>query len=296
FGGVVEFAQLYPEIDGIELDAMRSPYFFPPGKGRDNAPLFTDLVRRIKGALATQAKRLKRPDYLLSINVPLTPELALECGLDIATWDAERLFNYVSVGTYQAYMDHPMERWKKHLVHGTPAYAYVNCSPQTGRYLGLQEYRAAAANAYASGAKGIYLFNYPCLFELAMQAPSAADEVKMILPDMRTSGHCDFTEVGQALDEIGRAETLRGKDKRFLFYFSTDAGYRHYSPTLAGADRASRVPLKATFRCYEDFDRARAITMRFKIENVARTEKFQPSLNGQPLKAASQQVRYAANG
>src|SRR5262249_53946117 len=82
FDRVVEFAQLYPEIDGIELDAMRSPYFFPPGKGRDNAPLFTDLVRRIKGALATQAKRLKRPDYLLSINVPLTPELALECGLD----------------------------------------------------------------------------------------------------------------------------------------------------------------------------------------------------------------------
>ena len=216
---VVEFAGLYPQVDGIELDAMRSPFFFPPGKGTEHAPLFTELARRIKAALAAQAKRLKRPDYVLSINVPLTPELALECGLDVAAWDAERLFDWVSVGTYQATMNHPIERWKKRLVHGTPVYAYVNCSAQTGQYLGLEEYRAAAANAYARGADGITLFNYPCLFELAAQVPSAVKDVKIALPDMRAYGHADFTKVGQALDEIGRAELSRGKDKRFLFYF-----------------------------------------------------------------------------
>lgn len=57
---VVEFVQWYPEIDGIELDAMRSPYFFPPGKGQELASRFTDLVRRIKSALDEQARRLNR--------------------------------------------------------------------------------------------------------------------------------------------------------------------------------------------------------------------------------------------
>jgi len=297
FDRVVEFAGLYPAIDGIELDAMRSPFFFPPGKGPEHAPLLTELARRIKAALAAQAKRLKRADYLLSINVPLVPELALECGLDVAAWDAERLFDLVSVGTYQATMNHPMERWKKLLVHGTPVYAYVGCSPQTGRYLGLEEYRAAAANAHARGADGIYLFNYPCLFELAAQVPSAVEDVKIALGDMRACGQPDFTKVGRALDEIGRAELLRGKDKRFLFYFSNETGYRHFDPDRASMDRGGgERRLKAAFRCYEEYERARAIALRFKIENVARTEQFQASLNGRPFEPGTCQVRYAANG
>jgi len=306
FDRVVEFADLYPQIDGIELDAMRSPFFFAPGKGPASAPLFTELVRRIKAALAERAKRLKRPDYLLSINVPLTPELALECGLDVAAWDAERLFDSVSVGTYQAYMNHPIEQWKRLLVHGTSVYAYVGCSPQTGQYLGLEEYRAAAANAYGGGADGICLFNYPCLFELAAQVPAPADQVKIALEDMRACGHRDFSKVGQALEEMGRRESLRAKNKRFLFCFSNDASYRHYDPDRASLDRrggqAGSLPhvgpgtLKATLRCYEDYERARAITLRFKLENVARTEQFQTTLNGHAIQPGRQQVRYAANG
>jgi hypothetical protein len=297
FDRVVEFVDLYPEVDGIELDAMRSPFFFLPGKGPEHAPLFTEMVRRIKAALAARAKRGNRPDYLLSINVPRTPELALECGLDVVAWDAERLFDYLSTGTYQATMNHPIERWKKALVRGTPVFAYVGCSPQTGQYLGLEEYRAAAANAHACGADGIYLFNYPCLYELAAQMPTAVDEGTMPLPDMRAYGHLDFSKVGQALDEIGRPELLRGRDKRFLFYFSNDARYRHYDPDLASIDRqGSQGRLKAAFRCYEDYDRTRAITLRLKIENVARADQFQASLNGQVIEPSQQQVRYAANG
>jgi hypothetical protein len=161
----------------------------------------------------------------------------------------------------------------------------------------LEEYRAAAANAYASGADGIYLFNYPCLFELAAQLPTAVEHGTMPLPDMRAYGHLDFAKVSQALEELGRAESLRGKDKRFLFYFSNDANYRHYDPDRASLERrGGQGQLKAVFRCSEDYDRTRTIMLRLKIENVARTEQFQLSLNGQPVEARQQQVRYAANG
>jgi hypothetical protein len=281
FQRVIEFARLYPEIDGIELDAMRSPYFCPPGKGREFAPRFTELVWRIKSALADQARELSRPEYLLTINVPLTPELALESGLDVVAWDTEQLFHSISVGPYQAYMNHPMERWKDLLKHGTPVLAYVGCSPQTGQYLGAAEYRAAAANAYGAGADGIYLFNYPCLFELAFQQPSPAQRVPTTLPDLRSMGQGDFSRVAGALDELGSPEKLRGKDKRFLFYFADNPSYRHHAQDRAILQRSARVAkLSAMFRCYEEYDQARSIALRFKLEPVMRDERFAARLNG----------------
>lgn len=294
---VIEFMELYPDVDGLELDAMRSPYFFPPGKGGELAPLFTELVRRIKAALAEQAKRLGRPAYTLTVNVPLTPALCLESGLDVAAWDAEKLFDCVSAGTYQAYMNADYRPWRQQLPNGTPVFAYVNCSPQTGQYLGAEEYRAAAANAFGAGADGVYLFNFPCLFELAMQAPSDAAAVSMALPDLRGKGQVDIGRAAQALDEIGSADSLRGKDKRFLFGFSNETGYRHFAPVVEGAVRGTVTgPLKTSFRCYEEYDRARATTLRFKIENVTRTEEFAIRLNGNSPGPGAVQVRFAGNG
>ena len=296
---VKEFVELYPEIDGIELDAMRSPFFFPPGKGKQHAPLLTEMIRDIKATLRAQAKRLKRPEYLLTTNVPLTPELALSCGLDVATWDAEELFDYVSVGTYQAYMNHPMQQWKEILKRGTPVYAYLEGSPQTGQYYGLEEYRAAAANAHASGADGIYLFNYPCLFELLSQVPRRLENAGVEPLDLRYLGQPDLTTVAQVLDEMARPDLLQHKDKHFLFYWSKDIGYRHNAPDVAFVDRGHKqTNLKAVFRCYEDYDRAKKIALRFKIENVARTEQFEVTLNGRRIdpQDQSQSILYASNG
>lgn len=294
---VVEFMELYPDIDGLELDAMRSPYFFLPDKGKEQAPLFTELVKRIKQALADQAKRLNRPDYLLTINVPITPELCLESGLDVAAWDAEKLFDCVSVGTYQANMDLPMEQWQKLLVNNNPVFAYINCSPQSGRYLDLEEYRAAAMNAYGAGADGIYLFNYPCLLELAMQLPSDATQVPMALPDLRTNGQSDFSTVAQALDELGDPEKLRNKNKRYLFAYSEGSGYRHFVPVGPSIDRVTQgAELKTTIRCYDDYERAHSLVLKFKIENVFRTERFSIMLNDKPIDDAALTIQSAAGG
>jgi len=294
---VLEFVGLYPEIDGVELDAMRSPFFFPPNEGKQHARLFTGLVRDIKEALRDEAKRRSRSEYLLTTNVPLTPELALECGLDTVAWDAEGLFDYLSVGTYQGYMSHPVEKWKRALNKGTPVFAYINCSAQTGQYFGLEEYRAAAANALGSGADGVYLFNYPCLFELASQVPCRLDDAGIELPDLRSLGQPDLRQVDQALGELGSRETLRYKDKRFLFHWTNDTRYRHYAPELSSIDRGEETgSLEAVFRCYEDYDRAKELTLRFKIENVARSETFGITLNGRPIEPPQQAITYAANG
>jgi len=190
-----------------------------------------------------------------------------------------------------------MERWKEALTEGTPVYAYVGCSPQTGQYLGLEEYRAAAANALGSGGDGVYLFNYPCLFELASQMPHRLGDAGIELPDMRGLGHPHLTNVARALEELGSREALRHKDKRFLFNWSNDTRHRHYAPELASIDRGPGAgSLGAVFRCYEEYDRARELRLSFKVENVARSETFEITLNGHPIEPADEAVTYAANG
>ena len=293
---VVEFVALYPEIDGIELDAMRSPYFFPLGKGTEGAPLITAMLRRIKNSLDQQAKRMNRQPYLLTMNVPLTPKLALASGLGVTAWDAEQLVDCLSVGTYQAYMNHPIEHWKEALKH-IPVFAYVNCSPQTGQYLGRDEYRAAACNAYGSGADGIYLFNFPCLFELEFQQPSLAAQVNPKLSDLRSLRQGDFSKTLQAFDEIVDPKRLRGKSKRFLFHYDQPTGYRHHTREQSVLKRSNKDgSLTADFRCHDELKDAHSITLKFKIENVMRDERFQPSLNGNSVPATKQLIKYAANG
>jgi hypothetical protein len=229
--------------------------------------------------------------------VPLTPDLALDSGLDVAAWDAEGLVDSVSVGTYQAYMNHPIDSWKRLLTCGTPVYAYIGCSPQTGQYLGLEEYRAAAANAYGSGADGIYLFNYPCLFELAAQLPAPPQTAPTALPDMRAQGHSDFSRVSQALDALGYPRRLKGKAKRFLFYYGERSQYRHHAQDRASLQRRdTQGTLRALFRGYEDYAAAQSLALRFKLENVVRGERFQVRLNSYRLTRGQQQLRYAANG
>ena len=126
---------------------------------------------------------------------------------------------------------------------------------------GLKCYRAVAANAYGSGADGIYLFNYPCLFELASQVPLRLDDAGIELPDLRNVGQPDLSKVGEALDEMGHPERLRRKDKRFLFCWSMDTRYRHYTPGVASIDRGEESgSLRAVFRCHEDYDQAKELT------------------------------------
>jgi hypothetical protein len=156
---------------------------------------------------------------------------------------------------------HVSEFWKRHhkLALGSP-YGYYGGD------------RAAAANADGGGADGIYLFNYPCLFELTHQQPSPADSVPATLIDLRSVRQGDFSRCPATLEELGSADRLRGKDKRFLFYFNEHSGYRHHDQDRATLDRGRRDgKLVAIFRCFEEYERAKSMTLRWKVENVCAT-------------------------
>jgi len=278
-----EIITKFPDIAGIELDGLRSPFFFKPDEGRKNAPLMTELIRQIRGDLDAAARAKGRDRYLLRVNVPRTPELALDWGMDVAAWDREGLVDGVSPCCYNADFQPAIELWKKHLSGRVAVHAYVNCSPASAMYLSLEQYRAAAANAYGAGADGIYLFNFPCLDELSSLLPRPVSQPPVPPPDFRAQcWHSDFVQTRQALRELGDAAMVARKDKHYLFYLGSNAAYRHYTQEFATIDRAALAPAELSFRCYHAAN-AKKATLKLKTVSVTTHEQFNFTLNGQPV-------------
>lgn len=293
---VREIISTFPDIAGIELDGMRSPYFFKPDEGRKNAPLMTELIRQIHGDLDAAAREKGRDHYLLRVNVPRTPELALECGMDVAAWNREDLVDGISPGCYNTDFQPAVDAWRKLPGNRLPIHAYVNCGPGTAMYHSLEQYRGAAANAYGAGADGVYLFNFPCFDELSRLLPRPVNQSAFPPVEFHAQGwHPDLVQTRQALHELGDAGGLAHKDKHYLFYTGSLSSYRHYTQDVAFIDRATLKPATLSFRCFEGTD-TKEITLKLKTAGVTTRERFSFALNGKPIAGDRIQRLHAPDG
>ena len=293
---ILEVLEKLPQIVGVELDAMRSPYFFKDGVGPANAPIMTGLVRQVRADLDAHSQATGHARHQLRVNVPRSPEAALEAGLDVAAWVQEGLVDGIAPGCYSAEYQLPIERWRELVGDDVQVHAYINCGAAMGQYLSLEEYRGAAANAWGAGADGVYLFNFPCFDELAFLTPVPVDRTPFPAPEFPAQGwHPDITRNFDALREIGDPERLAALDKRFLFAMSS-TGYRHYPQELATIDRLVSEPAEMTWRCYEDYDSA--TTLRLEVKTVATTirDRFTFEINGVPVSEGQITRLHASNG
>ena len=293
---VQEIIAKFPDIAGIELDGMRSPFFFKPAEGVKNAPLMTELIRQIRGDLDAAARAKGHSRYLLRVNVPRTPELALESGMDVAAWNRDGLVDGISPGCYNTDFQPAIELWRKLPGNRLPIHAYVNCGPGTAMYHSLEQYRGVAANAYGAGADGVYLFNFPCLDELSRLLPRPVDQP--VMPPVEFHAQCwhpDLVQSRQALHELGDAVGLSHKDKHYLFYTGSSPSFRHYTQDIAFIERAAPKPAALSFRCYDARD-GKAITLKLKTAGVTTRERFSFTLNDKPIPSDRIQRLHAPDG
>jgi hypothetical protein len=109
FGFIEELLERY-EVDGIELDFLRFPAFFPKEKAfEEKAEIMTAFVRRIRRRM--DAKGLHIP---LCVRIGNAYQINLELGLDISAWVEEGLVDMLNLcASFRTGLDNEMERFRK---------------------------------------------------------------------------------------------------------------------------------------------------------------------------------------
>ena len=225
---IAEVLKMY-DVDGIELDFSRSPYFFNPSEAQTKRNILTQFVREIGSLLKKESKRKKRSLKLI-LRVISRERVLTTAGIDLRKWIKERLAPILVITENCANFNQDIEPWrdlcKQAGVSLYPAamagvaaaynqefYSTQVRNPQGPRHDGqvrLPEYeescanRAAAQNLLAQKPDGIAKFNFPCWL-------AEGENIMHTNP-------AKFKRVTSLLREMGSLKTLAGKDKYYMFY------------------------------------------------------------------------------
>lgn len=155
------------DLDGLELDWMRIPYPFRPGRELAGGKVLTEWIRRVKKSCDLAAVRLGHP-VRLGVRVPACPQSARRGGLDAVAWAKQGLVDLVvPTPTWAtADFDMPIESWAR-LLEGADAtlaggleVRYQPVPNGDFRRMSPALTLGAAAGVFHGGADCIYLFNY----------------------------------------------------------------------------------------------------------------------------------------
>ena len=210
-------AYLDYEIDGVELDFLRHPYFFPKAKLGEGRAVLNGFMERLRNLADEAAEKKGRPQGL-AVRVPSYDSACAEVGLDWRTWVKA---GWVDVLTASCMMPAEHEADMTPFVEecrdtGTLVYWCIESTPG---FLGLgnnislaygdgakgpttEHYRAMALAAYEQGVDGLYFFNLQFAF---VAAGGGAFQVE-------PGPHPDAA----FLNELHDPELLRCHDQKYL--------------------------------------------------------------------------------
>ncbi|NLX27131.1 MAG: hypothetical protein GXY61_14430 [Lentisphaerae bacterium] len=217
-----ELLKMY-DIDGLELDWMRTPPHFKPGSDIENAHLLTDFMREVREK-ADQTEKARGHRIRLGVRVPAHPQTSYGIGLDAVTWAKKGYVDWIVITCYNTTIDTdmPVELWK-YLLRGTEvtlcagAEIVLKSYPRTKQfqYNSLLTTRGFASSVFSRGADRVYLFNY-------FDTPECSI--------------CDIDNYAELFREVGDLVTLQDKPRRHIVTFED------FSPV--GVPRSSILPLK----------------------------------------------------
>ena len=162
-----EVCQNY-DLDGIELDFFRHPVFFKsnsngqPATDEDRAAM-TELLVRIRAMADAEGKKRGKP-FLIAVRTPDSVDYARAIGLDIEKWMTDDLMDlYIPSGSFQLNdWEYSVALGHKHGVKVYPSLDESRVSEPAAKARRMTElaYRGRAADVWAAGADGVYLYNF----------------------------------------------------------------------------------------------------------------------------------------
>ena len=243
------------DLDGLEMDFMRFPYYFPYRPDSMDAysrimTRFVERVRRMTDSIGT----VRGKKILLSARVPTSLKGCAHLGIDPATWSRKALIDFLTLAPFlSTETDIPVGEFKA-ACGSIPVYTCLEFTIGA-RQMTREEKRAAAALLYSAGSDGMYLFNYFVAWDAGFEAD---------------------TEV---LKELADPDLLTGKDKLY-----TIAIPRYPVP---GVSPTGQVPLRlkkgdaksVTVRTHEPV-RPRTVVVRIECADTLTTADLSVRLNG----------------
>lgn len=154
------------DLDGLEIDWMRTPPFFPEGEEDANRGTADEIVHYAFEQKLLAEKRLRHP-VLLSVRVPSRPEEALRLGLDVTHWARKGWIDQAVpcafIGSADASM--PIEIWRALLPEGIRLVPGIDILTRSHELAKAIHNEPEIVNGYAAaffhrGADDIYLFNH----------------------------------------------------------------------------------------------------------------------------------------
>ena len=251
--------------DGIELDFMRMPLYFKLGEEAENLETMTGFMRSVRAVMNEIGEKRGR-SYLLAVRVPATPGLALRTGLDVEAWLREGLVDLLIASTEDwIYFTKFSEIIDLGHRCGVPVYLCHNAQLWSKQHDPGVLIRSIASNFWATGADGIYLFNFPYWHKEVLD--------------------------GGWLNQIGDPETLAGFEKSYQPEIVDYGGNRGY---IVGPDPFPKCLVHgAAFEIMvgDDVEKAahngllKALRLKVDVEQMHRVEGINISVNGTKVSA-----------
>ena len=210
-------AYLEYDVDGVELDFLRHPYFFPKADLDEGRDVLSGFVKRLRSLADEAAEKKGRPQGL-AVRVSSYDTACTEVGLDWRTWVRE---GWVDVLTASCLMPAEHEANMTPFVAecmntGTRVYWCVESTPgflalgtnmplaygDGANGLTTEHYRAMALAAYEQGVDGLYFFN--------LQFAYTGTEVSSLQTESGMHPDAAF------LNELHDPELIRRRDQKYL--------------------------------------------------------------------------------
>ena len=191
FGILKEVVSRY-DIDGLELDHMRFPYFFPFHEDSMDgyAHIMTDFVERVR-RMTDSVGHARGRTILLSARVPTSLKGCVHLGVDPITWSRRGLIDFLTLAPFlSTETDIPVGEFKA-ACGSIPIYTCLEFTIGA-RQMTREEKRAAAALLYAAGSDGMYLFNYFVAWDAGFQADTEVLR-ELANPDLLASKNKVYT-------------------------------------------------------------------------------------------------------
>jgi len=229
------------DLHGFELDWMRNPFYFRPGREEEGSAILTDFVAEVRRLLDQRQKQVGH-QIQLSVRVPDRPKTARALGFDVAGWAQKGLIDQVVVSPFLfSQTDIPIEEWKVVLAGSRiplEGGTMVTIRPFEGGPAlshSTETARGVASSLLDRGANRVYLFNF-------------FDNMPYGVTGEKYRHSAPGRAFGLLLRQIGELRTMEGHSRRHVVTnYDTRAPGEAATSTLpcdltAGGETTLKIP------------------------------------------------------